>query len=135
MDSDRSPHRSRALLLYLALAGWAAGILWLSSLTPDELPDQAFLVWDKLSHVLMFAIGGWLAAGTVRVSRPQLPAVGTWTAAVITIAAFGVLDEAVQSFTPGRTGGDVRDWVADVIGAALGALLSVLPHRRSRRAG
>lgn len=124
-----------ATILYGALLCWAAGILWLSSLTPDELPDQAFLPWDKLSHVLAFALGGWLAATALRVSRPALSVPGAVIAAVGAIAAFGVLDEVVQTFTPGRTGGDLRDWIADVVGAVIGASVSLLTQRRicSRR--
>ncbi len=127
--------RRLTVLLYAALLCWAAGILWLSSLTPDELPDREFLPWDKLSHVLAFALGGWLAASALRVSRPALPVAGALIAAVLAIAAFGVLDEAVQTVTPGRTGGDLRDWIADVIGAVIGASLSLLTQRRicSRR--
>ena len=55
--------------------------------------------------------------------------------AVVLIAAFGVLDETVQTMTPGRTGGDLRDWIADVIGAVIGALLSLTTHRRICRDG
>ncbi len=61
-----------ALILYAALLCWAIAILWLSSLTPRELPDSAFLLWDKLNHVLAFAVGGWLAATALRVSRPTM---------------------------------------------------------------
>lgn len=130
-------HRPRRLatILYGALLCWAAGILWLSSLTPDELPRQAVLLWDKLSHLLAFALGGWLAASALRVSRPTLAAPGLLAASVVLIGAFGVLDEAVQTLTPGRTGGDLRDWIADVLGAVIGASLSLLSHRHicSRR--
>ncbi len=127
--------RRLAAILYTSLVCWAAGILWLSSLAPDELPGQALLVWDKLSHLLAFALGGWLAATALRVSRPALPVAGALTIAVASVAAFGVLDEAVQTLTPGRTGGDLRDWIADVLGAVIGASLSLLSHRHicSRR--
>lgn len=123
------------MILYVALLCWAAGVLWLSSRTPDELPDQAFLLWDKLSHVLAYTVGGWLAAGALRVSFPAVPVMRIPLAAIVLIAAFGVLDEAVQTLTPGRTGGDVGDWLADVIGAVIGALLSLLRTRRICRSG
>ena len=118
------------MILYGALLCWAAGILWLSSLTPGELPDQAFLLWDKLSHALAYTVGGWLAASALRVSWPDVPVRRILLAAVVLIAAFGALDEAVQTFTPGRTGGDVGDWLADVVGAITGTLLSLPTHRR-----
>lgn len=114
---------------WLALFCWAATILWLSWLPPQELPDAAFLAWDKINHILAYALGGWLAASALRLSRPSASAVSRIIGAVILIAVFGVLDEAFQTSTPGRTGGSLSDWVADVFGAVVGALASVPTHR------
>lgn len=112
-------------LLWAALAGWACVILWLSSLTPQELPDPAFLFWDKVNHFTAYAIGGWLAGCALRVSRPQGNVAAGLLVAVLVIGAFGVLDETVQTMIPGRSGGDVDDWLADVLGATAGALLTL----------
>jgi VanZ family protein len=49
--------------------------------------------------------------------------------AIVIIAIFGVIDEGLQTFTPGRTGGSLGDWGADVLGAAAGALASIPTHR------
>lgn len=136
MSADRRiSRRLRVVWLYAGLFIWAAAILWLSSLSPSELPQSAFLLWDKLNHVLAFTVGGWLAATALRMSRPAMPATAALLVAVVVIAAFGVLDETVQTMTPGRTGGDLRDWIADVIGAFIGALLSLTTHRRICRDG
>lgn len=110
----------------MALFLWACLILFLSSLTPQELPDAAHLLWDKVNHFVAFAVGGWLAARALRLSRPSAPVVGVVVGAVVLISAFGVLDETVQEFTPGRSGGDVYDWTADTLGAVAGALLSLV---------
>jgi len=135
MTTDRPTHRGLAAILYAALFCWAVAILVLSSLTPDELPREAFLLWDKLNHVLAFAVGGWLAATALRVSRPTMPVARALVASIVLIAAFGVLDETVQTLTPGRSGGNLGDWTADVIGAVLGALLSLPSYQRICRAG
>ena len=113
---------------------WAAAILWLSSLSPQEMPPAAFLLVDKINHFIAYVVGGWLAASALRLSRPLSPAPGSIALAVVIVAGFGVADEAVQAFTPGRTGGDLYDWVADLLGAAAGALLSALTQRRLNRA-
>ena len=118
-------------LLWAALVCWACGILWLSSLRPDELPEAAFLFWDKVNHFAAFAVGGWLAARALRTSLPRVPVVRIVVFAVTLIAAFGLLDEAVQTFAPGRTGADISDWTADVLGASAGTLLSL--RRTPRR--
>jgi hypothetical protein len=68
--------RTLAGLMWLALLCWACGILVLSSLTPQELPDAAFLFWDKAHHVVAYALGGWLAANALRVARPMVRIAG-----------------------------------------------------------
>lgn len=117
-------------ILWICLGFWAITILWLSALPPRELPEAAFLFWDKLSHFIAYAIGGWLAAAAVRVSRPRAGGAGAVVIGVALIATFGALDEAFQTLTPGRTGGDIDDWIADVLGAIAGALLTVPTLRR-----
>ena len=125
--------RTLAGLLWLALLCWACGILVLSSLTPQELPDAAFLFWDKANHFLAYALGGWLAASALRMSRPSVGIAAAAILAIIMIAAFGALDELLQTFTPGRSGGDILDWTADLLGAVAGALISLLTHGRLER--
>jgi VanZ family protein len=110
-------------LIWAALVCWACVILWLSSLPPEELPEAAFLFWDKVNHFVAYAVGGWLAASALQVSRPRNSRTTVLILAVLLIATFGVLDEALQTLTPGRTGGAADDWMADVLGAAVGALL------------
>lgn len=125
-----APRRGLTGLLWIALLCWAGVILYLSSLPPDELPDLTFKFWDKAQHVFAFAIGGVLAALALRASYPRMAVIRVGVRAVLLIAAFGVLDEALQTMTPGRTGADLTDWAADVLGATAGALL-VLRGRSS----
>jgi len=116
-------------VLWGALFCWACAILWLSSLSPDELPDAAFAFWDKVNHFAAFVVGGWLAASALRISCPQAAGIRVVVTAIVIVAAFGVLDEALQTWTPGRVGADVVDWTADVLGATTGALMSRLRLR------
>lgn len=125
--------RRLAAVLWLSLLCWAGVILWLSSLTPRELPEAAFLLWDKINHFLAYVLGGWLAARALRVSRPRTAKAANIITAVAVIAVFGAVDEWVQEFTPGRSGGDVYDWIADVLGATVGAVLSAATERRRRQ--
>ena len=130
---DRRSIGYPARILWVALLGWACGILWLSSLTPQQLPDAAFLVSDKINHFIAFAIGGLLAASALRLSRPQAAVAGQIVIAVVMIAAFGALDETLQTLTPGRAGRDIYDWIADSLGALVGALSSLPMHHRLER--
>ncbi len=109
---------------WLWLAGALAWLLVLSiaCLMPLELPgDDEFQLIDKLAHLLMFAAGGfWLGL--------RLPALATGMALV----ALGLLIEWLQSLTTYRSA-EFLDWLADVLGAALGLLLArwILPRLRA----
>ena len=107
--------------LWLPVAGYMAGIFWLSSQSVlpgvSMIPD--WLNYDWLHHGTAYAglavvvragpRGGRLrAVGTASL-------VGAWTIATV----YGVTDEFHQSFVPGRTA-DPRDLLADGVGAALG---------------
>ncbi|WP_313675735.1 VanZ family protein [Mycolicibacterium sp.] len=123
---QQTVRQKRATALWLALFCWAGVVLYLSSLSPAELPEAAFAFGDKVNHFAAFAVGGWLAASALRASRPQIGGTRVVTEAILLVAAFGALDEALQTWTPGRVGGDVLDWTADALGATAGALLSRL---------
>lgn len=112
-------------MLWAALLCWACTILFLSSLAPEELPDAAFMFWDKVNHFAAFTLGGWLAAAALTVTRPRAGRATLLLMAVLLVGAFGFIDEAVQTLTPGRSGGDVGDWAADALGATAGALLTL----------
>ena len=127
------PRHLLTAALWLALVTWAGGILWLSSMTPDKLPSAAFLTWDKFNHFVAFTVGGWLAASAWRLSRPELSVTSALTLAVAAVAAFGAFDESLQLLTPGRTGADLYDWIADFLGATTGALLTLVTHARLER--
>ena len=125
--------RTLAGLLWFALVCWACGILVLSSLTPQELPEVAFVFWDKANHFLAYVLGGWVAASALRVSRPGIRIATGVILAVIVVAVFGALDELLQTFTPGRSGGEIFDWTADLLGAFTGAVVSQLTQPRLER--
>ena len=133
MFVNRVPRPVLATLLWLALLVWAVGIVWLSSLTSDKLPTTAFLMWDKSNHLAAFAVGGWIAVSALRTSRPEARALPSIAAAIILVAAFGAFDEFRQLLTPGRSGADFYDWIADFLGAVAGVILSVFTHARLER--
>ncbi|MEX1010297.1 MAG: VanZ family protein [Chthoniobacterales bacterium] len=133
MFGNRMPRPVLASLLWLALLVWTGGIVWLSSLTPDQLPSAAFLTWDKFNHFAAFAVGGWLAASALRTSRPDARAFSSITAAIVLVAAFGGFDELRQLLTPGRSGADLYDWIADFLGAITGSIMTLITHARLER--
>ena len=98
-----------------------ATIFWLSSqsVLPGHGLIPEWLDFDWLHHGLAYAL---LAVLTVRaLARGRRAGVGaaTLVGAWLVATIYGVTDEWHQSFVPGRMS-DVRDLLADGVGAALG---------------
>ena len=111
-----------ASLLYMAV------IFFLSSQSGDSgvgVPAP----WDKLAHVLEYALLGFLLCRGLQWARWYW--ILAWTVAVL----YGITDEIHQSFVPGR---DASPWdaFADVVGAMVGIVLALyLPAGRVHRRG
>ncbi len=115
------------------LAAWLGwfGVLWyLSTLEGSNVP-QFFPQFDKIEHFGYFAGGGLLFAGWLFMRRPEQ---AVWKTilplTVIAIALSGFFDEWHQCYTPGRSGADPWDWLADVLGGGAGALMFKVIQRR-----
>ena len=110
-------------IIWTLVVLWAAAQYYASSCTGREVSRYmlAYPHFDKVCHIVAFGIGGTLVSLAIRGTwRPSW----LWTAflTVVIISDFGATDEWHQLYTPGRSGADVFDWLADTFGAALGAL-------------
>lgn len=87
---------------------WASalGVLAMSLMPTDRLPEFVFDWWDKAQHALGFA---WLAL-CGRLAYPRWP-----RGMLVVLLALGAVIELAQSATGWRQG-DVADWCADAIG-------------------
>jgi VanZ family protein len=105
--------------LWLPPLAYMALIFYLSSQL-NPMPEITSRVWDKLLHGVEYA-------GLALLFCRALTGEGLrWTmaapAAVLLTSAYGASDEYHQLLVPLRNS-NVRDWIADTIGAALGAAL------------
>jgi len=111
----------------LPALGYAALIFYLSS-QPSPLPSLTGRVADKLLHLVEYAafaaVASWGLSHLMAVA-----AAGRWAAVIGSL--YGATDEFHQWFVPHRSA-EVADWVADTIGALLGALAAWLVLRRWR---
>ena len=100
----------RRVFWWLATAVYAAVIWWFSSQPGSAvgLPPP----WDKFVHGLTYAVLGGLAA----------LATGSLRRGFLIAALYGAIDEAHQAFSPGRSP-DFADWLVDMAGALVGALI------------
>lgn len=119
---------SSPLLWRFLVVLWFGLLFWLSSQT--HLPSPAsFDGVDKLEHAIFFSAGGMGFLLSLRLAgRARAPAVAI-LAPVLFCGAIGGFDEWHQTYTPGRSGGDVWDWAADLCGGFIGAFLALVAER------
>ena len=116
---------------------WAAafllwfGALWLLSSRAHHGPEMPPIPHiDKILHFGYFFGGGGLLGATLfrlNPANPSWPKIIGFT--VLLLALVGGLDEWRQSHVPGRSGNDLGDWIADVLGALCGVLVFKKFHR------
>ncbi len=110
---------------------WFAVLWLLSSFALAGKGAPAIANFDKLAHFGYFFGGSGLLSAYLFRRNPDRP---NWKAiiggVIIAIALTGCLDECHQSFTPGRSGNDPYDLLADVLGATVGAFMFKRIHRR-----
>ncbi|MDR2471201.1 MAG: VanZ family protein [Treponema sp.] len=128
-------HGFRRIALRLPALLIAAAIWGLS--TQSILPQpKGILGFDKVQHLiayaaLAFALGLWFSPERWR-RRP----LGVFLLTAALAALYGATDEVHQYFVPGRDC-NVWDWIADTLGAFLGAAAVWLAFRvvRGRKHG
>lgn len=125
---------SRSSFWAIILFIWALALFILSSLSktlPDGGPEIPHI--DKFLHFAYFSIGGF-ALVKFLLTRNLLSS--TLLLLIIPIVIFsilGALDEYHQTFTPGRSGNDPFDWLADLLGASAGIILANFLHVKTRQ--
>jgi VanZ family protein len=117
----------RAIFLRLP-ALLIAGFIWFLSSQRILPQPKGIFGWDKLQHLLAYgvlgvAVGLWVSPVFWK-RRPALALLLTTLAG----SAYGAIDEFHQYFVPGRDC-NVWDWIADTLGAFLGAL-AVMQYMR-----
>jgi VanZ family protein len=109
-----------------------AGIIWFLS-SQSILPQpKGILGWDKLQHLAAFAalaaaVGLWVSPAFGK-RRPVLSLLLT----ALVGSAYGVIDGLHQYFVPGRDC-NFWDWLADTLGAFLGAAAMALTMNRLKK--
>jgi len=111
----------KSLLWWFGVIIWAI-VLWSLSANPSLPSGPSFPLKDKLLHCLYFCGG---ASCLLLALFGKASPVPVWRTLVLRSLPFtaiiGALDEYHQTFTPGRSGNDPWDWLADVTGGVLAA--------------
>ncbi len=116
-------------LWWLGFSAWV-GLIYFASSIPSG-PPVPFLIphLDKFIHAIAFAVGAFLLS-TALTLKPAPSSRVVYLTALAVLTLYAVLDELHQLYTPGRSGGDVGDMIADVIGTCLGIVLFTCTYER-----
>lgn len=120
MMGDR-PGALRRWLCAAMLTVVVLGVGWLA-LSPAP-PPSVDTGWDKLNHLLAFAVLSFIAQGAAE--RPAAPQ----PAIVVGLVLYGLGIEVAQTLVPGRSG-QWQDLLANAAGIGLGCALAWAVWRR-----
>ena len=110
-------------LATLVLIGYWGVIFIATHIPKGQMPDISKS--DKLMHMIAFAGLAFLLAWAFpkESKRPYAHLIGAW----IVACAYGAVDELSQ--IPVGRHADVRDWIADSIGAVLGLIAYMIARK------
>jgi VanZ family protein len=123
-DAVRQDVTLQMLWYWLPVALYAGAIFYLSSQPHPEKQLPSFLledVNDKVLHAVEYGILALVCYRAFRWGAGPLVARQALVLAIVTASVFGITDEVHQFFVPFRES-SWQDWLADTIGAAIGAL-------------
>jgi VanZ family protein len=106
----------------IAAALWGGFLFLVTSWPNPPAVEAGGFPLDKLTHFLLYAIEAVLLHRAIRWKGRSGVAMSRVMAIVGTMAVWGMLDETHQEWIPGRRM-DTGDLVADIAGAAVGAVL------------
>jgi len=119
------------VLFWIATGVWFA-VLWkLSSMSGSSLPSFKVPNADKIAHFTYFFIGGVLLTNSFRLST-RWPMRVIFVVVLLIIGGIGIVDEWHQTSTPGRSGNDRGDLLADCLGGGLAALFVTTWYGRKK---
>ena len=130
MDRKMVSHATRQGMMgqvfwyWLPVALYAGMIFYLSAQSHPEEQLPSFLlkdVSDKVLHAVEYGILSLLCYRAFRLAAGPSVAHHAFVLAIVTASVYGITDEVHQFFVPFRES-SWQDWVADTIGAAIGAL-------------
>jgi len=136
-DAVRHDVTLQMLWYWTPVAVYAGAIFFLSAQSHPEEQLPSFLlkeVSDKVLHTVEYAVLGGLCYRAFRWGLNGQVAARALIIAIVAASLYGVTDEVHQFFVPFRESSWL-DWLADTLGAVIGALswrffFGVGPHPR-----
>ena len=116
---------------WLLVIAWIGTIWFLSSRSGEELSGYMIAIpnWDKICHFIAFSAGGAAFAFAIRLTW-KLSFGRAIVISILAVALYGAIDEWHQTYTPGRSGADLYDWIFDLLGAVVGSFFMLTLYAR-----
>ena len=116
---------------WASVSVWFVVLFFLSS--QSKVPYTQFTFSDKIAHFGYFTLGStaFYLALQFQNSPPRKTFIAFLTIAFA--AAVGWFDEWHQSYTPGRSGLDVADWIADIAGGIFACFVGAFLFQRFQK--
>ena len=97
-------------------------IFLLSSFSLDKLPSKGIFTYDKLIHIVEFAIYTFSVAIALNTCKQKTIHKFLIVIALLIGILYGGLDECHQLYVHGRSA-SIFDWLADTLGSVLGVYI------------
>jgi len=123
-DATRQDVMGQVFRYWVPAVLYAGVIFYLSAQShPDEQLPSFLLedISDKVLHAVEYAVLGGLCYRALRWGASRQVASHALLFAIVMASLYGMTDEVHQFFVPFRES-SWQDWLADTIGAAIGAL-------------
>jgi VanZ family protein len=121
----------RTAFLWLAFATWCVSLFILSSIPGNRIEPLPFPQADKVVHACIFILGAaLLTSAFYRTFGRSL--LKTSFLVFMSMVVIGFSDEFHQLYTPGRSGNDPWDLLADATGALIGITCAGLLNGKRR---
>jgi VanZ family protein len=123
-ETTRQGVMGQVLWYWVPVVLYAGAIFYFSAQShpEDQLPSFLFKqISDKVLHAVAYGILSFLCYRAFRWSAGQAAARQAVVLAIVTASFYGITDEVHQAFVPFRESSWL-DWLADTIGAAIGAM-------------
>ena len=105
---------------FVAYACWFMLLFFLSGQSSVGPKIDTFKHSDKVLHAIYFTNGTAALVMGLMLLRPGMERRRLFLIGVVASLLIGAFDEWHQTFTPGRSGNDLGDLAADVVGGVLG---------------
>ena len=120
------------ILYWIPALSLAITIFVLSSIPDFGVLERSFLTQhDKITHLIVYGLLAWWVLWGWGKGMRGRPGIRRLIVAVAAVAVYGISDEFHQTFIPGRLA-CVEDWLADMVGGALGSAAFAVVSRGMR---